>query len=99
MLATSSLEVVHHHLGAVLAFQRARQRAADGGGQQLLERVLRLGQAQRLGDGAVDRHGRAVDLLLHALAVLVALAWRGHSPGCSATAGPPPPHGRASAAP
>mmetsp|Transcript_4944 Transcript_4944/g.17867 ORF Transcript_4944/g.17867 Transcript_4944/m.17867 type:complete len:356 (+) Transcript_4944:4166-5233(+) len=78
--AVAGLDVVHqlvpvveHHLARVLALQRARQGTADGGRQQLLERVLRFGQAQRLGDAAVDHRRRVVHLLLDALAMLVAL--------------------------
>ena len=67
------MPVFEQQLAQVLAFQAAGCRAADGGGQQLLEGVLRFGQAQRLGNAAVDHAGQEVHLLLGALAVLVAL--------------------------
>jgi hypothetical protein len=60
------LEVVEHHFAAVLAFQRTRQGAANGGGQQLLGGVLRFWQAQGLGEGAVDDLRRARSALSRA---------------------------------
>ncbi len=67
------LVVVEHHFGAVLRFERARQRAADGRRQQLPGGVAGFRHAERLREVAVDDAGRAFDLFLHALAVLVAL--------------------------